>query len=69
MAVHAVSRPSTTIPTTGEWECSDCGYYVRGTSRKPPKRCPECGGTSDVFDFFPDDDDEDWDDDWDDDDS
>ena len=68
MAVRVESRSSNTVPVSGEWECSDCGYYVRGTSRKTPKRCPECGGTSEVFDFYPDDDEDDWeDDDWEDD--
>ena len=46
----------------GEWECSDCGFYVRGTSKKAPHRCPECGAPSDTFDFWPDEEDDDWDD-------
>jgi hypothetical protein len=48
-------------PIQGEWECSDCGYYVRGTSKRAPNRCPDCSATSDAFDFWPDE--EDWDDD------
>ncbi len=45
----------------GEWECSDCGYCASGSSKKAPKRCPDCGAPSVTFDFWPDED-EDWDD-------
>ncbi len=42
-----------------EWECMECGYVHEGA--RPPKRCPECGASSDEFELYEYEDDEDLD--------
>ena len=43
------------------WECGDCGYERDGGAR--PRRCPDCGADSDVFEMYDFDDSEDEDED------
>ena len=33
-----------------EWECMECGYVHEGP--RPPKRCPECGASSEEFELY-----------------
>lgn len=37
------------IPS-GEWECMECGHIRVGD--KPPSVCPDCGASSDDFEYF-----------------
>lgn len=32
------------------WECTECGYEHEGP--RPPRKCPECGAESDMFDLY-----------------
>ncbi len=44
-----------------EWECPRCGYVREG--KRPPKRCPECGLSGELFEDYEVDEvfeDEDW---------
>jgi hypothetical protein len=48
----------------GEWECMECGYIEEGTELRRPAKCPECNATSDQFEFFSyDEEEEEWDED------
>lgn len=49
-----------------EWECMECGYVHEGS--RPPKRCPECGASSDEFELYEYEEDEEFDEEWEDDD-
>ncbi len=41
-----------------EWECMECGYVHEGP--RAPKRCPECGASSEDFELYEYEEDEDF---------
>lgn len=49
------------FPTTGEWECAECGYVEEGVRGRRPQECPECGAPGAAFEYFAyDEDDDEW---------
>jgi len=40
------------LPTTGEWECMECGYIEEGSESRRPLKCPECSAPASALEFF-----------------